>query len=136
MTKIGPADPERRVVLGQGWRADTRPDVCSSGRSDQPGGQASQHVNQQQHLQPFGAAGKRVIEGAAAVHVFFESEISDIQTLAPGARFFVLPTGFDVPDARWRGGGGYLGWIGRIDPTHCAGIHLNMSPTTAAWTRP
>jgi glycosyltransferase involved in cell wall biosynthesis len=61
---------------------------------------------------------RRLLEGAAAVHVFFESEIADIAALAPAASFVAVPTGFDVPPERWTGGGGYLGWIGRIDPTH------------------
>lgn len=59
---------------------------------------------------------RRLLEGAAAVHVFFESEISGVAALAPGARFMTVPTGFDVPDEEWAGGGGYLGWLGRIDP--------------------
>ncbi len=61
---------------------------------------------------------RQVLEGAAAVHVFFASEIPDIRTLAPGAGFLVIPTGFDIPDERWSGGGDYLAWIGRIDPHH------------------
>lgn len=61
---------------------------------------------------------RRVLERAAAIHVFFDSEIADIATLAPGATFMAVPTGFDVPSERWRGGGGYLGWVGRVDPVH------------------
>jgi glycosyltransferase involved in cell wall biosynthesis len=61
---------------------------------------------------------RRMLEGAAAVHVFFESEIADIAALAPQARFMVVPTGFEVPGERWTGGGGYLGWVGRVDPVH------------------
>ena len=61
---------------------------------------------------------RRLLERAAAVHVFFESEIPDIAALAPAATFMTVPTGFDLPRERWIGGGGYLGWIGRIDPTH------------------
>lgn len=59
---------------------------------------------------------RRLLEGAAAVHVFFESEISGVAALAPGATFMTVPTGFDVPEEQWTGGGGYVGWIGRIDP--------------------
>lgn len=59
-----------------------------------------------------------LLERAAAVHVFFDSEIADIATLAPKASFITVPTGFDLPNERWTGGGGYLGWIGRIDPFH------------------
>jgi glycosyltransferase involved in cell wall biosynthesis len=29
-----------------------------------------------------------------------------------------VPTGFELPDEHWTGGGEYLGWIGRIDPVH------------------
>lgn len=61
---------------------------------------------------------RRMLEGAAAVHVFFGSEQADVQALAPGATCMTVPTGFDVPDERWTGGGGYLAWVGRIDPVH------------------
>ena len=61
---------------------------------------------------------RQMLEGAAAVHVCFASEIADIRALAPRAAFLTVPTGFDVPAARWIGGGGYLAWIGRIDPVH------------------
>jgi glycosyltransferase involved in cell wall biosynthesis len=59
-----------------------------------------------------------MLEGAAAVHVFFKSETADIAALAPRAHFMVVPTGFDLPSERWTGGGGYLGWVGRVDPVH------------------
>lgn len=61
---------------------------------------------------------RRVLEGAAAVHMFFDSEIADVRRLAPRAKFITVPTGFDLPLEQWRGGGGYLGWVGRIDPVH------------------
>jgi len=61
---------------------------------------------------------RRLLERAAAVHAFFDSELPGIRRLAPGASFIVLPTGFDVPDAHWVGGGGYLSWVGRYDPRH------------------
>jgi glycosyltransferase involved in cell wall biosynthesis len=61
---------------------------------------------------------RRLLEGAAAVHVFFDSEISDIAAIAPTASFITVPTGFDVPEERWIGGGGYLAWVGRVDPVH------------------
>jgi glycosyltransferase involved in cell wall biosynthesis len=61
---------------------------------------------------------RKVLEGAAAVHVFFESEIADIRALAPKASFLTLPMGFEVPEAKWSGGGGYISWIGRLDPYH------------------
>jgi glycosyltransferase involved in cell wall biosynthesis len=61
---------------------------------------------------------RRLLEGAAAVHLFFPSEASALMALAPAARVVVAPTGIAIPDERWRGGGGYLAWIGRYDPTH------------------
>ena len=61
---------------------------------------------------------RMLLERAAAVHLFFDSETRDAQALAPGATFFAVPTGFDLPRDRWSGGGGYLGWIGRVDPVH------------------
>jgi glycosyltransferase involved in cell wall biosynthesis len=59
-----------------------------------------------------------VLERAAAVHVFFDSEIADIASLAPNASFITIPTGFDLPADQWTGGGGYIGWVGRVDPVH------------------
>jgi glycosyltransferase involved in cell wall biosynthesis len=61
---------------------------------------------------------RRLLEGAAAVHVFFPSESDDVKLVAPSAQFITVPTGFEVPGERWTGGGGYLGWIGRVDPVH------------------
>ena len=61
---------------------------------------------------------RRMLERAAAVHVFFDSEIADIAALAPNASFVDVPTGFDVPADQWNGGGGYMGWVGRVDPFH------------------
>jgi glycosyltransferase involved in cell wall biosynthesis len=61
---------------------------------------------------------RQLLEGALAVHVFFESEIPSITALAPRARFVVAPTGFELPADRWTGGGGYISWLGRYDPVH------------------
>jgi glycosyltransferase involved in cell wall biosynthesis len=59
-----------------------------------------------------------LLDRALAVHVFFESEIPDVAHLAPRASFITAPTGFTIPADRWEGGGGYLSWVGRYDPTH------------------
>jgi glycosyltransferase involved in cell wall biosynthesis len=61
---------------------------------------------------------RRTLERAAAVHLFFESEAASISALAPAAKILVAPTGVEIPDEQWRGGGGYLAWVGRYDPTH------------------
>jgi glycosyltransferase involved in cell wall biosynthesis len=56
------------------------------------------------------------LEGALAVHVFFENETRDIAEMAPNARWIVAPTGYALPAERWDGGtGGYLAWLGRYD---------------------
>jgi glycosyltransferase involved in cell wall biosynthesis len=60
-----------------------------------------------------------VVEHAAAIHVFFESEGPYLRALAPNAPpLIIAPIGFTVGGERWTGGGGYLAWIGRYDPTH------------------
>jgi glycosyltransferase involved in cell wall biosynthesis len=59
-----------------------------------------------------------LLERAAAVHLFFDSEADDARRLAPRATFFSVPTGFELPPDHWSGGGGYLAWVGRVDPIH------------------
>lgn len=59
-----------------------------------------------------------VLRRALAVHVFFESESPLVRALAPGARCIVAPTGFEVPDERWQGGGDYIAWLGRYSVAH------------------
>lgn len=62
---------------------------------------------------------RSVLEHAAAIHVFFESEGPIIRALAPRTPpLIVAPIGFDVGEERWSGGGRYFAWIGRYDPTH------------------
>ena len=61
---------------------------------------------------------RRVLEGAAAVHLFFDREAADVLQIAPRAAFLTVPTGYDVPPERWIGGGDYLAWLGRVDPDH------------------
>jgi glycosyltransferase involved in cell wall biosynthesis len=62
---------------------------------------------------------RTVIQGAAAVHVFFASEAPLIRALAPKTPpLIVAPIGFEPGGDRWTGGGGYLAWIGRYDPIH------------------
>ncbi len=58
-------------------------------------------------------AERRLLEGAAAVHLFFDVERDFLAPLAPKARVIVAPTGFDQLKASWTGDGSYLGWYGR-----------------------
>lgn len=66
---------------------------------------------------------RRLLVRAWAVHLFFESEQSEVKSLAPTARTVVAPTGFELPGGAWVGGGGYLAWLGRFDVDH-KGIDL------------
>ena len=61
---------------------------------------------------------RRLLERALAAHLFFDSESGPLHAVAPDARVVVAPTGTDAPQERWRGGGGYLAWVGRYDPYH------------------
>jgi glycosyltransferase involved in cell wall biosynthesis len=61
---------------------------------------------------------RKFLEQALAIHVFFPSEIQGVTALAPRTSFITVPTGHTSSGERWRGGGGYLSWIGRVDPIH------------------
>jgi glycosyltransferase involved in cell wall biosynthesis len=73
---------------------------------------------------------RRVLHRAAAVHLFFHSEAPSIMALAPAAKIVVAPTGVEIPDPAWHGGGGYLAWVGRYDPTH-KGLDLLLEAMAA-----
>lgn len=63
---------------------------------------------------------RSVIEGASAVHVFFEQEQANLLAVGAKCPVLVAPNAVDVPpDRSWDGGsGGYLLWIGRYDIHH------------------
>jgi glycosyltransferase involved in cell wall biosynthesis len=62
---------------------------------------------------------RRLLERAAAVHVFFESETALVREVASVNEFIVLPTPAPPPlSSAWAGGGGYLAWFGRYDVEH------------------
>jgi glycosyltransferase involved in cell wall biosynthesis len=63
---------------------------------------------------------RRLVDGAAAAHVFFPSQADDLRSLGYRGPVIVAPNGIDVPDdVRWDGGsGGYVLYIGRFDPEH------------------
>ena len=64
-------------------------------------------------------AERYVLSGAAAVHVFFDSEVPLVRAVAPAVRStIVAPIGFQPGPERWAGTGAYLAWIGRYDPNH------------------
>jgi glycosyltransferase involved in cell wall biosynthesis len=62
---------------------------------------------------------RTILQRAAAIHIFFETEGPIVQALAPRTPpLIIAPIGRDVSEDRWVGGGGYLAWIGRYEPTH------------------
>ena len=65
-------------------------------------------------------AERLMLEGAVAVHVFFESERDQIAELAPEARLIVAATPYDPPETAWGLGEAeqYIAWIGRYDIQH------------------
>jgi glycosyltransferase involved in cell wall biosynthesis len=68
---------------------------------------------------------RRLVAGATAIHVFFESQRDDLKALGYHGPVLVAPNGVRVPtDRRWDGGsGGYVVYLGRFDPEH-KGIDL------------
>ena len=68
---------------------------------------------------------RRLVAGAAAVHVFFDDQRGDVDALGYHGDVVVAPNGVRVPDdRRWDGGsGGYVVYLGRFDPEH-KGIDL------------
>jgi len=113
------------LVLHEGWVTGNIVAAMSAARAGIPYILVPHGVYEplwRQYLRPprhvRAAVERRVLEQAAAVHLFFPSEAAAILSLAPAARIVVSPTGVDIPDGRWQGHGNYFAWIGRFDPTH------------------
>jgi glycosyltransferase involved in cell wall biosynthesis len=67
---------------------------------------------------------RRHLSRALAVHCFFREERDDLERLGVLPSMVVAPTGFAPPAGlKWKGGGGYLLWLGRYDP-ECKGLDL------------
>ncbi len=118
-------NPGDILVLHEGWRTSNLAAAAAAGRALIPYIVMPHGVydsSWQQYLRPprlvRNKLERHLLEHALAVHVFFASEIPDITALAPRARFFAVPTGYVLPEERWTGEGGYISWIGRIDPFH------------------
>ena len=70
-------------------------------------------------VRPRLSAERRMLEGAAAIHLFFDSEKAEIASFDPAvSRYVVAPTGVEMPDRGWDGTGDYLAWLGRYAPEH------------------
>lgn len=60
-----------------------------------------------------------MLRGAAAAHVFYESEKQLIRKFAPHQACFVLAhNGIEPVPVAWEGGAGFLSWYGRLDVHH------------------
>jgi glycosyltransferase involved in cell wall biosynthesis len=63
---------------------------------------------------------RRLVEDAAAIHVFFDEERSDLAAIGYTGNVVVVPNGVHTPShVVWSGSSsGYLLWLGRFDPEH------------------
>jgi glycosyltransferase involved in cell wall biosynthesis len=63
---------------------------------------------------------RRLVRGAAAIHVFFGSQGEHLSELGYRGAALVAPNGVEIPeDRRWDGGsGGYVAFLGRFDQEH------------------
>ena len=78
-------------------------------------------------------AERRLVRGSLAVHVFWPGEVPLVHAFAGDVRCIVAPTGVELTEARWAGGGGYVSWIGRYVVDHkgldlLAGALARMDP--------
>lgn len=66
------------------------------------------------------AAERRLVQQAAALHVFFDEQIAHVRSLGYNGEVVVAPNGVTVPDDAWwdGGSGGYVLYLGRFDPEH------------------
>ena len=65
------------------------------------------------------AAERSLVQGARALHVFFDSEREHLRSLGYHGDVVVAPNGVVVPeDRRWRRGGDHVLYLGRYDPEH------------------
>jgi glycosyltransferase involved in cell wall biosynthesis len=84
-----------------------------------------------QPVAPRSLAERWLLNRAAAVHVFFDSEKDEVAGFQPAvSRYLVAPTGVDMPDRTWSGTGDYLAWIGRYAPDH-KGLDVLLSALAA-----
>lgn len=89
----------------------------------EPRGAYDPHILSRKRLlkKAWWSAGERdLVDGALAIHAFFESERIHLDLLGYKGPVVVAPNGVEPPPgAVWDGGtGGYLLWLGRFDPEH------------------
>jgi glycosyltransferase involved in cell wall biosynthesis len=62
---------------------------------------------------------RRLVKDALAVHVFFREELRSRLLRSTASQALVAPTGCSLLQGlAWKGGGGYLLWLGRFDPVN------------------
>ncbi len=64
---------------------------------------------------------RSLVAGAAALHLSFDSERTGVEdSVAYRGEIMVVPNGVEIPaGTHWDGGsGGYVLWLGRVDPEH------------------
>jgi glycosyltransferase involved in cell wall biosynthesis len=72
-----------------------------------------------QPVRPRLRAERWMLESAAAIHLFFDSEKGEVNSFDPAvSRYVVAPTGVAMPDRVWDGRGDYIAWLGRYAPEH------------------
>lgn len=112
------------LVLHEGWTPSTTVAAAAARRADLPYLVVPHGVYEPDWVRLLRApsvrsfAERRVLRGAAAVHLFFDSEAPAIRDLAPDTPLLIAPTGYDLPQHTWSGGGEALLWIGRYSIQH------------------
>lgn len=113
------------LVLHEGWTPSTAIAAEAARRAEVPYVVVPHGVYEPQWVELLRAASarslaeRRVLSGAAAVHLFFASEAGPIRSLAPRARLLIAPTGFQLADRIWSDiGSNRLVWIGRYSIQH------------------
>jgi glycosyltransferase involved in cell wall biosynthesis len=117
------------VVLHSGWNLGNL-FAGASARAQgasyilEPRGAYDPHIVNRHHLLKRGwwlAAERELVSKALAIHVFFEEEREHLEALGYSGPVIIAPNGVDSPGTPpWRGGAGYLLWLGRFDPEHKA----------------
>jgi glycosyltransferase involved in cell wall biosynthesis len=61
----------------------------------------------------------RLVDRGLAVHAFVDTEHPSIREVAANVSIITAPTPVSIPEEyAWRGGGGYIAWLGRYDIEH------------------
>jgi glycosyltransferase involved in cell wall biosynthesis len=115
------------LVLHSGWTAHNAR-AAAVARSHgvpyllEPRGAYDPHIVARHSLQKRAwwlAAEHAVVDGAVAIHAFFDEERAHLDAIGYHGSTIIAPNGVETPQpVQWIGGGGYLLWAGRYDPEH------------------